>query len=112
MASSIPFDASFVWINSRLGAGGTVHAFGPLQEKFRSALWVIQVTPDTPLTSLVEQTSFYYRKIKVGSRASPANHILTSLSGTAEQRTLPALRILGDKHHRDRAREDVRGQRR
>jgi hypothetical protein len=47
------------------GAGGTIHAFGPLQEKFRSALWVIQVTPDVPLTSLEAQTTFYYQKIKV-----------------------------------------------
>ena len=47
------------------GAGGTVHAFGPLQEKFRSALWVIQVTPDVPLTSLEAQTAFYFEKIKV-----------------------------------------------
>ncbi|ETW75335.1 hypothetical protein HETIRDRAFT_461285 [Heterobasidion irregulare TC 32-1] len=65
----------------RLGAGGTVHAFGPLQEKFRSALWVIQVTPDTPLTSLAEQTSFYYRKIKEQQSSGP--YRLSAFSATS-----------------------------
>ncbi|KAH8693160.1 Alpha/Beta hydrolase protein [Talaromyces proteolyticus] len=46
------------------GAGGTIHAFPPLQEKFRSGLWAIQVTPDTPLDSMENLVSFYYAAIK------------------------------------------------
>jgi hypothetical protein len=45
-------------------AGSAIH-FKPLQEKFRSALWAIQVTPDTPVSSFQEQAAFYYQKIKV-----------------------------------------------
>lgn len=46
------------------GVAGSVIHFKPFQEKFRSALWAIQVTPDTPLTSFREQAAFYYQKIK------------------------------------------------
>ncbi|KAF8893744.1 Alpha/Beta hydrolase protein [Mucidula mucida] len=46
------------------GGGGTIHAFGPLQERFKSALWAIQVTPDTPLETLMDQADFYYLRIK------------------------------------------------
>ncbi|KAG7444136.1 uncharacterized protein BT62DRAFT_995578 [Guyanagaster necrorhizus] len=53
------------------GGGGAIHAFGPLQRKFRSALWALQVTPDTPLTTVQEQASFYYHKIKSERRTGP-----------------------------------------
>lgn len=47
------------------GVAGSVIHFRPFQEKFSSALWAIQVTPDTPLASFQEQAAFYYQKIKV-----------------------------------------------
>ncbi|PBK67233.1 hypothetical protein ARMSODRAFT_915557 [Armillaria solidipes] len=53
------------------GGGGAVHAFGPLQRKFRSALWALQVTPDTPLTTVEEQANFYFYKIKSERRTGP-----------------------------------------
>ncbi|KAK0437128.1 Alpha/Beta hydrolase protein [Desarmillaria tabescens] len=53
------------------GGGGAIHAFGPLQHKFRSALWALQVTPDTPLTTVDEQAKFYYYKIKSERRTGP-----------------------------------------
>ncbi|KDN35741.1 acetyl-CoA synthetase-like protein [Tilletiaria anomala UBC 951] len=46
------------------GAGGTIHAFPPLREKFRSGLVAIQVTPDTPMESLGALIDFYYGKIR------------------------------------------------
>ncbi|KAK0460012.1 Alpha/Beta hydrolase protein [Desarmillaria tabescens] len=53
------------------GGGGAIHAFGPLQRKFRSALWALQVTPDTPLTTVEDQANFYYDKIKSERRSGP-----------------------------------------
>ncbi|KAF9023805.1 hypothetical protein BDZ89DRAFT_1136449 [Hymenopellis radicata] len=44
--------------------GGSIHAFRPLKEKFSSELWAIQVTPDTPLETLMDQAKFYYQRIK------------------------------------------------
>ncbi|KAF2135751.1 uncharacterized protein K452DRAFT_164934 [Aplosporella prunicola CBS 121167] len=63
------------------GAGGTIHAFPPLQEKFRSGLWAIQVTPDTPLTSLEALVAFYHAAIK---RAQPRGpYRLSAFSATS-----------------------------
>ncbi|KAJ7796926.1 hypothetical protein B0H14DRAFT_2619439 [Mycena olivaceomarginata] len=47
-------------------AGGTgfIYSFVHLQMHFRTGLWAIQVVPETPCTSFVSQTDFYYRKIK------------------------------------------------
>ncbi|KAJ8689183.1 hypothetical protein PTI98_013234 [Pleurotus ostreatus] len=53
------------------GGGGTIHAFGPLKNKFRSALWAIQVTPETPMVTLVGQVSFYYHRIKEEQPSGP-----------------------------------------
>ncbi|KAG9225434.1 hypothetical protein CCMSSC00406_0002937 [Pleurotus cornucopiae] len=45
------------------GGGGTIHAFGPLKNKFRSALWAIQVTPETPMVTLVGQPQASLRSL-------------------------------------------------
>jgi hypothetical protein len=47
------------------GAGGFIYGFLYLQKHFHTGLWAIQAVPETPLTSFVTQTDFYYRKIKV-----------------------------------------------
>jgi hypothetical protein len=36
-----------------------------MQTHFRTGLWAIQATSETPRTSFAAQTNFYYRKIKV-----------------------------------------------
>ncbi|KAF5351553.1 hypothetical protein D9758_007244 [Tetrapyrgos nigripes] len=46
------------------GAGGRVDGMIHFQQKFRSALWLFQVTPDLPRKSLREHAEFYYRKVK------------------------------------------------
>ncbi|THV00390.1 acetyl-CoA synthetase-like protein [Dendrothele bispora CBS 962.96] len=46
------------------GAGGRVDAFVHFQQKFRSALWLLQVTPDLPRNSLREHAEHFYKKIK------------------------------------------------
>ncbi|KIK65188.1 hypothetical protein GYMLUDRAFT_258645 [Collybiopsis luxurians FD-317 M1] len=46
------------------GAGGGIDSFVSLQEQFETALWLVQVTPDVPLTSLEEHSHFYFDKIK------------------------------------------------
>ncbi|KAJ7703385.1 Alpha/Beta hydrolase protein [Mycena olivaceomarginata] len=43
---------------------GFIYSFVHLQMHFRTGLWAIQVVPETPCTSFVSQTDFYYRKIK------------------------------------------------
>lgn len=53
------------------GGGGTIHAFGPLAKKFRSALWAIQVTPETPMDTLMDQVNFYYHRIKEKQPSGP-----------------------------------------
>ncbi|KAF5351523.1 hypothetical protein D9758_007239 [Tetrapyrgos nigripes] len=46
------------------GAGGRADGMIHFQQKFRSALWLFQVTPDLPRKSLREHAEFYYRKVK------------------------------------------------
>ncbi|KAF7348966.1 NRPS-like enzyme [Mycena venus] len=46
------------------GGGGFIYAFVYFQKHFRTGLWAIQVVTETPRTSFVTQTDFYYRKIK------------------------------------------------
>lgn len=43
---------------------GSINSYPPLQERFRSGLWAIQVTPETPLDSMDNLISFYYAAIK------------------------------------------------
>ncbi|KAJ3899904.1 polyketide synthase [Lentinula edodes] len=62
------------------GASGSILAFKPLQESFESALYAIQVTPDTPLDSLESMSMFYWQKIKESVPRGP--YRLAGFSGT------------------------------
>ncbi|KAJ6619848.1 Alpha/Beta hydrolase protein [Mycena sp. CBHHK59/15] len=62
-------------------AGGTIHAYQPLRDMFKSALWAIQITPDTPRDSLYAQAHFYYLKIKELQPRGP--YRLAAYSGTS-----------------------------
>ncbi|KAJ7758347.1 hypothetical protein B0H16DRAFT_1720950 [Mycena metata] len=53
------------------GAGGLIDSFVYMQTHFRTGLWAIQGTSETPLTSFVAQTNFYYRKIKEAQPTGP-----------------------------------------
>ncbi|KAF7339024.1 Acetyl-CoA synthetase-like protein [Mycena venus] len=46
------------------GGDGFIYSFVYFQKHFRTGLWAIQVVTETPCTSFVTQTDFYYRKIK------------------------------------------------
>nr|WGJ61595.1 SHPKS2 polyketide synthase 2 [Sanghuangporus sanghuang] len=46
------------------GTSGNVVAFKPLQERFSTALWAIQVTPETPSQSIYAIARFYFDQIK------------------------------------------------
>ncbi|KAF8996235.1 Alpha/Beta hydrolase protein, partial [Cyathus striatus] len=47
------------------GATGSISPFIGLREQFSSSLWGLQITKDTPLTSVPELASFFYEKIKL-----------------------------------------------
>ncbi|KAJ6600965.1 hypothetical protein DFH09DRAFT_969448 [Mycena vulgaris] len=53
------------------GGGGFIYSFLYMQKNFRTGLWAIQVTNETPRTSFVAQTDFYYRKIKEAQPTGP-----------------------------------------
>ncbi|PBK81586.1 NRPS-like enzyme [Armillaria gallica] len=63
------------------GAGGFVFEFAPYAEKFRTAVWALQVTPETPFGSLDEMAAFYFHKIKVEQPHGP--YRLASYSATS-----------------------------
>ncbi|KAK0184736.1 NRPS-like enzyme [Armillaria mellea] len=63
------------------GAGGFVFEFASYAEKFRTAVWALQVTPETPLGSLDEMAAFYFHKIKVEQPHGP--YRLASYSATS-----------------------------
>ncbi|KIK57003.1 hypothetical protein GYMLUDRAFT_247277 [Collybiopsis luxurians FD-317 M1] len=46
------------------GVGGRVDGLVHFQEKFRSALWLVQATPDLPKESLRGIAAFYHHKVK------------------------------------------------
>ncbi|KAJ7770520.1 hypothetical protein B0H16DRAFT_1881524 [Mycena metata] len=46
------------------GGSGDVYCYRYMQARFKTGLWAIQVTKDTPRTSFIAQTDFYYQKIK------------------------------------------------
>ncbi len=50
--------------DTSLGAGGLYFEYVFFADKFRSAVWTMTVTPDTPLASLREMAAFYFAKIK------------------------------------------------
>ncbi len=47
-----------------VGGGGLAFDFRSYPEKFHTAVWAIQVTPDAPLTTLNDLVTFYRRRIK------------------------------------------------
>ncbi|KAJ6574353.1 hypothetical protein B0H19DRAFT_1371452 [Mycena capillaripes] len=53
------------------GGDGFIYSFVHFQKHFRTGLWAIQVVTETPRTSFVAQTDFYYRKIKEAQRTGP-----------------------------------------
>ncbi|KAJ6538456.1 hypothetical protein DFH09DRAFT_1368847 [Mycena vulgaris] len=53
------------------GGDGFIYLFIYMQKNFRTGLWAIQVTNETPRTSFVAQTDFYYRKIKEAQPTGP-----------------------------------------
>ncbi|KAF9025142.1 alpha/beta-hydrolase [Hymenopellis radicata] len=68
------------------GAGGFFFEYAAYTEKFRTAVWTLQVTPDTPLTTLDEMAAFYFAKIKEQQPTGPyrlAAYSSTSILGFA-----------------------------
>ncbi|KAK0464051.1 NRPS-like enzyme, partial [Armillaria novae-zelandiae] len=63
------------------GAGGFVFEFASYTEKFRTAVWALQVTPETPLRSLDEMAAFYFHKVKAEQPHGP--YRLASYSATS-----------------------------
>ncbi|KAK0200578.1 hypothetical protein DFS33DRAFT_168370 [Desarmillaria ectypa] len=53
------------------GAGGLYFEYVFFAEKFKTAVWTMTVTPDTPLTSLHEMAAFYFAKIKAERPIGP-----------------------------------------
>lgn len=53
------------------GGAGMIYDLWLMQQPFESGFWAIQVTPETPLTSLEAQTDFYYKKIKENQPHGP-----------------------------------------
>ncbi|KAJ7457190.1 hypothetical protein B0H11DRAFT_2243454 [Mycena galericulata] len=53
------------------GGGGYIYSFLYMQTYFRTGLWAIQVTSETPRTSFAAQTDFYFRKIKEAQPTGP-----------------------------------------
>ncbi|KAK0466589.1 Alpha/Beta hydrolase protein [Armillaria novae-zelandiae] len=53
------------------GAGGFMFEFTSYTEKFRMAVWALQVTPETPLRSLDEMAASYFHKVKAEQPHGP-----------------------------------------
>ncbi|KAK0184801.1 NRPS-like enzyme [Armillaria mellea] len=53
------------------GAGGLYFEYVFFADKFRTAVWTMTVTPDTPLTSIREMAAFYFAKIKAERPTGP-----------------------------------------
>ncbi|KAK0465824.1 NRPS-like enzyme [Armillaria novae-zelandiae] len=53
------------------GGAGLAFDFRSYPETFRTAVWAVQVTPDTPMTSLEDLVTFYLRKIKAEQPSGP-----------------------------------------
>ncbi|KAF8997175.1 hypothetical protein BDQ17DRAFT_1411496 [Cyathus striatus] len=62
------------------GAAGSISDFMSMSETYHSALWAIQVTEETPLTSIQALAEFYYGKIKGEQPAGP--YRLAAYSGS------------------------------
>ncbi|PBK84082.1 hypothetical protein ARMGADRAFT_1018748 [Armillaria gallica] len=53
------------------GAGGLAFEYMSYTDKFRTAVWTLQVTSETPLNSLEEMATFYFQKIKAERPLGP-----------------------------------------
>ncbi len=53
------------------GAGGLAFEYMSYADKFRTAVWTLQVTSETPLNSLEEMAAFYFQKIKAERSLGP-----------------------------------------
>ncbi|KAK0231808.1 NRPS-like enzyme [Armillaria nabsnona] len=62
------------------GGAGLAFDFRSYPEKFRTAVWTIQVTPDAPMTSLEDLVAFYRRKIKEERPTGPYRFVGYSAS--------------------------------
>ncbi|KAJ7128068.1 hypothetical protein C8R46DRAFT_1017532 [Mycena filopes] len=53
------------------GGSGDAYCFRFMQAAFKTGLWAIHVTNETPRTSFIAQTDFYYQKIKEAQPQGP-----------------------------------------
>ncbi|KAK0472521.1 NRPS-like enzyme [Armillaria novae-zelandiae] len=53
------------------GVGGVYFEYASYADKFRTAVWTLTITPETPLNSLPELASFYFAKIKAERHHGP-----------------------------------------
>ncbi|KAJ7670303.1 hypothetical protein B0H17DRAFT_202349 [Mycena rosella] len=53
------------------GGTGLIYSFAYMQTHFKSGLWAIQITDETPQTSFAAQTDFYYAKVKESQPTGP-----------------------------------------
>ncbi|KAJ6468640.1 hypothetical protein C8R47DRAFT_1151234 [Mycena vitilis] len=79
------------------GGGGFIYSFVYLQTHMHTGLWAIQVTNETPKTSFVAQTDFYYRKIKEAQPTGPYRVGGYSAGGLMACRVAKLLEAGGDK---------------
>ncbi|KAJ7642621.1 hypothetical protein DFH06DRAFT_1214012 [Mycena polygramma] len=79
------------------GGGGFKYSFVYLQTHMHTGLWAIQVTTETPKTSFVAQTDFYYRKIKEAQPTGPYRVGGYSAGGLMACRIAKLLEAGGDK---------------
>ncbi|KAK0442587.1 NRPS-like enzyme [Armillaria borealis] len=63
------------------GADGSSFEYATYADTFRTAVWTLAVTPDTPLTSLRDMASFYFSNIKAERPTGP--YRLASYSSTS-----------------------------
>lgn len=63
------------------GADGSSFEYATYADTFRTAVWTLAITPDTPLTSLRDMASFYFSKIKAERPTGP--YRLASYSSTS-----------------------------
>ncbi|KAK0207554.1 NRPS-like enzyme [Armillaria fumosa] len=63
------------------GADGSSFEYMTYADTFRTAIWTLAITPDTPLTSLRDMASFYFSKIKAERPTGP--YRLASYSSTS-----------------------------
>ncbi|KAJ6538443.1 hypothetical protein DFH09DRAFT_1398139 [Mycena vulgaris] len=79
------------------GGDGFIYWFLYMQKNFQTGLWAIQVTDETPRTSFVAQTDFYYRKIKEAQPTGPYRVGGYSAGGLMACRITKLLEAHGDE---------------